>query len=251
MPGLLRVLPVAVPTATAVLSILAAAGWDRARGRDPLSGVGRRAQRYWCGAILRRCGVEVEVRGVPLCRGPVLVAANHVSWLDILVLAREWRLGFLSKSEVARWPGVGPVATALGTLYIERGANHAARGALEAMRVRLAAGGRVVFFPEATTGTGERLLPFRPRLFQAAIDAGVPVQSVAIRYHDRHGQLSAAAPFVGAASMIEHVQGLLASGPIRAEVTVTPAIHPAADGSRTGLARQSAESILSAWEARG
>lgn len=243
MTSVIGLLPLLLRTVAAVVVILAAVGWDRLRRRDPMHGLARRAQRYWCRALLRGCGVEVDVRGVPLQPAPLLVVANHVSWLDILVLASQWRLGFLSKRDVEQWPGVGRVATALGTLYIDRGSNHGANGARAAMAARLATGGRVVFFPEATTGHGESLLPFRPRLFQAAIDTTVSVQPVAIRYLDATGSLSGAAPLVGDVRMIDHVKQLLAHRPIRAFVVVTPAIAVGEVDGRTALARACAAQI--------
>ncbi len=170
--------------------------WDRARNQPLQAGAARRALQLWCRWVCRLLGIRFAIGGEPLLDGPVLVAANHISWLDIPCVAAFWPLGFLSKAEVRGYPLIGPVATALGTLYIERGGPGAAAEAGEHMRRRLVAGRPVLFFPEGTTSDGNTLLPFRPRLFQAAIDAGVPVQPLSIDYLDRNGERSSLAPHV-------------------------------------------------------
>lgn len=188
-----------------ILMILAATGWDRLLKRPLHQGAARRMQVFWCWSICRLLGVRIHVHGVPAVEPPALVVSNHLSWLDILVISTLWPVSFLSKSEVRAWPGIGPVATALGTLYIERGARNASGQANEIMAARLTEGHRVIFFPEGTTSGGGELLPFRPRLYQAALDAGAPVQPLTLSYLNRDGELSDAAPFVNDDPLLRHV----------------------------------------------
>lgn len=187
-----------------------AVAWDRLRGRAPLQGAARRCQRDWCRIFCAVFGIRRQ-RGVSsLTDPPALLAVNHVSWLDIVVLAAEWPVAFLSKSEVARWPVIGGVATGLGTIYIRRGGPSAAREATERMTQRLSEGGYVVFFPEGTTGDGVSLRAFRPRLFQAAIEAGAPVQPLGIAYSYPDGSYCDRVPFTDDSSLAGNVWSLAA-----------------------------------------
>ncbi|HEX2677130.1 MAG TPA: lysophospholipid acyltransferase family protein, partial [Polyangiales bacterium] len=76
--------------------------------------------RLWAREMLRVLGIELRVRGTPAESGPMLLVANHISWLDILVMHASRHCRFVSKSEVERWPLIGTLATGAGTLYIER-----------------------------------------------------------------------------------------------------------------------------------
>jgi 1-acyl-sn-glycerol-3-phosphate acyltransferase len=94
------------------------------------------------------------------------VVANHVSWLDIFALNARKRVYFVSKSEVAGWPGIGWLARATGTVFIERNPARA-REQTEVFEARLFAGHKLLFFPEGTSTDGLRVLPFKTTLFQA------------------------------------------------------------------------------------
>ncbi len=223
-----------------------AVAWDHWRGRDPLRGTARQAQRGWCRLFCRVFGIRLVVGRRPLGAPPALIAANHISWLDIVVLAAHWPVAFLSKSEVARWPIIGGVASGLGTLFLHRGGPTAARDATERMTESLGRGGYVVFFPEGTTGDGQSLRAFRPRLFQAAIDAGTPVQPVAIAYTHRDGHHCPVVPFGADQSLARNVwevagvSGLVA----RAE----PATRIAVEGRRRNeLAQASRAAVADAF----
>ena len=112
--------------------------------------------------------IRVKRLGNPLERPGALVA-NHSSWLDIFALNSCQRLYFVSKSEVARWPGIGLLAKATGTLFIRREAKEAfAQKKLLEQRIKM--GHRLLFFPEGTSTDGMRVLPFKSALFQAFFD---------------------------------------------------------------------------------
>ncbi|WP_200192528.1 1-acyl-sn-glycerol-3-phosphate acyltransferase [Halorhodospira abdelmalekii] len=148
---------------------------------------GRVAAARWSRALLRLLGVRWRVEGAP-CRGALLVA-NHLSWLDIVVLKATVAGSFLSKAELRRWPLVGPVAQRLGTLFIGRGQSGAAERATVEMAQRLREGDAVIFFPEGAITQQLGLMPFRPRLFRAAVDAQTQVQPVALCYGSEAGDL--------------------------------------------------------------
>ncbi len=144
----------------------------------------------WQRLAWRLIGMRVTVIGKP-APPPVLMAANHISWLDIAVLGGITKpLSFVAKAEVASWPVLGLLAKLQRTIFIDRTRRHdAGPVAAEAGR-RVAQGEAVVLFPEGTTGDGNRVLPFRSALFGAAAAAGERlsgVQPVAIAYVGIHG----------------------------------------------------------------
>lgn len=137
--------------------------------------------RLWYRSLLAVMNIHVRLdKTVPMpARG--LIAANHLTWLDIPVLGSVLPTYFLSKAELLSVPLVGWLAKRGGTVFIHRG-RHQLREVREVMQTRLENGHFLTFFPEATTGPGHRLRPFHPRLFSAAIETGLPVIPVAIHY---------------------------------------------------------------------
>lgn len=110
-------------------------------------------------------GLRRAVVGTPM-RHRGAVVANHTSWLDIFSLNAAQRIYFVSKSEVASWPGIGWLAKATGTLFIERNPKHA-RKQTEVFQQRLLDNHRLLFFPEGTSTDGLQVLPFKTTLFQS------------------------------------------------------------------------------------
>ncbi|WP_411745139.1 lysophospholipid acyltransferase family protein [Reinekea sp.] len=115
----------------------------------------------------------------------MLIASNHVSWLDIPVLGSVLPCYFLSKDEVKKIPILGWLATHAGTLFIQRGSGQIEQ-VRKLMQQYLDKNHCLNFFPEATTGDGYSVRQFHPRLFAAAIDGKVPVMPVAIEYKLKH-----------------------------------------------------------------
>ncbi|WP_435104592.1 lysophospholipid acyltransferase family protein [Arhodomonas sp. AD133] len=247
MKRILRVALAGPYTLVGALCIRAAVAFDRRQGRVPPAGLGRRAQRAWCRGMCRLMGVRLQVRGEQPSSGPVLLVANHVSWLDIVCIAALWPVAFLSKSEVRRWPVVGRTASALGTLYIERGRRAAAARAIDVMRERLSAGGRVLFFPEGTTGDGRSVRAFRARLYQAAIDARVPVQAVGLRYVDANGEPVEHLPFTDDQSLITNLWQVAAEPAVDVTLTVGP-VRASVQASRSELAAATRHDVAAALQ---
>lgn len=111
-----------------------------------------------------------------------LICANHISFADIFVLDSVLPSRFVAKAEIARWPLFGAITTGVDTIYIDRGNRRAIVLVAEAMSAALEAGRNVLFFPEGTTGPGDRLLPFHPNLFSSACSCGAEVLPVSLRY---------------------------------------------------------------------
>lgn len=198
--------------------------------------------RWWSMRLMRVLGIEVTVVGAPPSGGHLIVA-NHVSWLDINVMGTCVPTRFVSKSEVRRWPIAGTLAIACGTFFIHRGKG-GSRPLLAQITPFLANGGSVTLYPEGTTTIGEDVLPFHARLFAAAIDAGVPVQPVALRFGPGDGD-ARIAPFVGDDDLVSHVGRLLLNRRLAVTVTFCPPI-PSAGTSREALATAARDHIRAA-----
>jgi 1-acyl-sn-glycerol-3-phosphate acyltransferase len=187
---------------------------------------------------LAAIAVDVERRGArPLLHGPALIVANHVSWLDVQVLGTVAPTRFVAKSEVRGWPGIGDLVARIGTIFLRR------RSCRDAARVKnliaraLVSGDRFAVFPEGTTTDGSRVAPFYAALLQAAVDAAVPVQPVAIRYREIGGARSDAAAFVDDMTFAGSLARVLARPRLVAELTFGAPIY-AADKTRRELAAQ-------------
>lgn len=118
--------------------------------------------------VLALIGVRVRVVGAPAPTRPLLIVANHVSWLDILVLGSRLPLCFVAKSEVARWPGIGLLAKLQRTIFVDRTSRTATGRVAGEMAARMNDGDPVVLFAEGTSSDGNRVLPFRSALIGAA-----------------------------------------------------------------------------------
>lgn len=194
---------------------------------------------WWYG---RACGVlrlRVRTRGRPTPM-PALYAANHVSWLEVLALGSVTPLGFVAKSEVARWPVIGPLAGAAGALFLRRGSARAAARAVSQAITRLAGGDSLCVFPEGTSTSGDEVLPFKASLFEAAAALGCEVQPVAVRYPGAKGRPSVA-PFIGDDDFFPHLLRVLAEDQIVVELSFPSSFH--------GHGRHRSELSAAAWQA--
>jgi 1-acyl-sn-glycerol-3-phosphate acyltransferase len=139
--------------------------------------------------------IRVTVRGTPPTPGhPTLVLANHVSWLDIPVMASLLPLSFIAKHEIADWPVFGFCARLQRCIFLDRSRKSATAEVNAEVAERLAGGDAIVLFPEGTTGDGNRLLPFRSSLVGAARAAlaesaheEIRLQPMAVAYTRRNG----------------------------------------------------------------
>ena len=160
---------------------------------QPLYGVRRpvtpHITQFVCRTAFRVLGMRFIQRGEPM-EGRGAVVANHTSWLDIFALNAAKRIYFVSKSEVAGWPGIGWLARATGTVFIRRDRTEA-RSQTEVFRSRLMAGHKLLFFPEGTSTDGLQVLPFKTTLFEAFFDPAlrdqIAVQPVSVIYHPPQG----------------------------------------------------------------
>lgn len=176
-------------------------------GRDRRGAWALRRVSRW---VLRAVGVRLVVRGGPRS-GPSLVVGNHISWLDVLALSASAPMRMVAKAEVGAWPVVGRAARRTGTLFLQRERLRDLPDVVAAITAALRAGSRVQVFPEATTRCGGALDPFHRAAFQAALDAGVVISPVSIRYLDAADGSTTAPAFLGAEPLLGSVRRVVRS----------------------------------------
>lgn len=208
----------------------------------------------WSGELIALCGVDVRIlheRGAqPAPRA--LIVSNHVSWMDIFVINTLHPCRFVAKSDIRDWPLIGWLCEKTGTIFISRGKLRDVRRIYQGLVASLHAGEHVAFFPEGTTAAQGNILPFHANLFEAAVEAEVPVQPYAVRYVDSSGKLHPAANFIGDMTFVESLLTVLRSGPMTAELILLPPIatHQAshrrelADAARHLIATELGDSLL-------
>jgi 1-acyl-sn-glycerol-3-phosphate acyltransferase len=200
----------------------------------------------WSGQLLGICGVQVEISQAASFLPPrALIVANHISWLDIFVINTLQPCRFVAKSDIRSWPLLGWLSQQAGTVFLTRGERRDVRRIFKDLVASIHAGERVAFFPEGTTGAQGEVLPFHANLFEAAIDAKVPVQPYALRYVDACGTHHPAVEFVGDTSFLQSLVAVLKAGPITAQLLLLAPIET--DGAhRRELAATSRQAVAQA-----
>jgi len=206
--------------------------------------------RAWSIAVCRILRIRVDVVGDPPPAGRRLVACNHLGYADIPVLGSVLPAAFVSKAEVARWPVIGFLASAAGTVFVDREDRAAAGGFVEEMRRRIVNGGNLLVFAEGTSSRGESVLPFKSAPFAAvAGEPGTCVLPVRLDLVEIDGMPAAGALrdsvcWHGDALFVPHFLRLLAFKEIRYRVVIGTPI-PCAGAGRKRLALAARERVVS------
>lgn len=192
----------------------------------------------------------------PAPERPLLVLANHSSWLDITVISTLMPVSFIAKSEVGTWPVFGSFARLQRSIFIDRTRRQATAGANRAIAERLAEGDAIVLFAEGTTNDGHRLLPFRSALVGAARDAivhaghdrHVVIQPLSVAYPRRGGLPVARAerPAIawhGDMDLVPHLAAIIAGPPIDAVVVWGEPIAFDRDSDRKAVTRRAEDCV--------
>jgi 1-acyl-sn-glycerol-3-phosphate acyltransferase len=187
-------------------------------------------QRRYCRLMLRCLGVRITVSGGPIrnLQG-VLVVSGHVSWVDIFTIGSVMPGRFVAKSELIDWPGLGLLARLMKVIPIERANLRRLPDVVGTVADRLRAGQTVVSFPEGTTYCGLAYGRFRPAMFQAAVDAGRPVQPLRLTYLHRDGRPSTVAAYVGDDTLLASIRRLISAKRTVARVHVESLQLPGTD----------------------
>lgn len=197
--------------------------------------------RAWSWLLMKAFGITVRGVGTPL-PGATLFVANHVSWVDIVVLHSQRMMGFVAKREIADWPLIGWMAGRAETIFHQRGSQESLGGVIAQMRERLAHGHSVGAFPEGGTRGGRTLGPFHARIFSAAVEAGAPVQPVALRY-GAAGAAQTRVAFRPGENFLQNFLRVLGDPPCVADVVFLEPILPGTAEGRRRIADAARERI--------
>ena len=189
--------------------------------------------RRWHATVARILGIRVVVHGTPP-RGSFMLVSNHLSYLDVSLLGGLIETLFVAKADVRDWPGLGPLASSTGTLFIDRASRRDAVRVTTQLRELVHGGRAVVVFPEGTSTEGKELLPFNTPLFEAAAGDGLPLWYAAIHYAQPE------VPWFDNAPFGSHLWKVLQLPRIDARVSFG---GPMAPGDRKSLARAARDSI--------
>lgn len=233
------------------------AGWILTRplawvapGTDPA------LQRIWIGSWAKTAlwilGVETRYEGpLPERNGtrneePYFMVANHLSYIDILVLLARLDARFLAKSEIAGWPVLGLLARSTGTLFVDRSRKRDLTRVIGEVKAVLGRGTGVIVFPEGTSTDGSQVERFKPSLFEVPVETGVPVRVAALHYESPLGPKPAweAVCWWGDADFGPHFLTFLSQPRTIATVTFSPELLRAPVATQSGETQPGARKAL-------
>lgn len=194
--------------------------------------------RRWFRALLGAFGVRLRLVGPVFQATPgrgVLVVSNHVSWLDELAIDAVQPIRMVAKRDIRDWPVLGRLITAARTVYLDRERLSLLPGTVAELTAALREGAAVGVHAEGTTWCGVASGRYRPALFQAALDAGVPVRPVVLRYL-QEGVASTRPAFVGSDTLVDSVRRVLRARRLVVEVHVLDEVAPGRAADRRALA---------------
>jgi lyso-ornithine lipid O-acyltransferase len=208
----------------------------------------RRLPMHYHRMVLRILGVRVQTKGETLKQGPMIFVANHVSWLDIVILSSIAPLSFIAKNDVNRWPFFGSLARLQHTVFVDRERRITTGSSRDEIRERLAAGDLLVLFPEGTSGDGASVLSFKSAFFAAAEDSSIQVQPISVVYTGHRNlpmtrRLRPHYAWYGDMELPSHLWSALAQGPVEITLTCHAPLSLAQFGNRKALARHTEETI--------
>jgi len=183
--------------------------------------------RFWCKRLLSIFEISVEVTGLETYlanQKKYLMVANHISWMDIIVIQSIKPCIFVAKSDVASWPLFGWVAQMTGTIFIKRDKISDIKKALKKMKRRLIKRS-VCIFPEGTSTNGRYLLPFKSNLFQSSIDTQKSILPLCLRYEQKNIYTDKTA-FVDDMSLLDSIIKIKQEKDIRVVVEILQPIRP-------------------------
>lgn len=206
----------------------------------------------WCQHVLALLQVRLDIANASRTMNahtPQLLVANHVSWLDVLVIQALQPCVFVAKSEVSQWPLVGSLAKACGVVFVDRSSSSAARKMVDDVASALHHGYGVAGFPEGTSSEGHGVSLFHANLFEAAIHRDVEVLPLALRYtHTTTGTLCTKAAFVGEIGFIASLHQVMSIRDVSVRVQIGHPLSPQGHSRRT-LAHLSHRSVVHQLEA--
>lgn len=208
--------------------------------------------KIWSQRTLEILGIQVRhesaLTHIEQSEVPLMLVANHVSWVDALIIQSIQPSIFVAKSEVKHWPIVGSIATACGVVFVDRGSPSSARRMVDDVSSALHHGYCVAGFPEGTSSEGSSVSLFHANLFEAAINHHIQIQPLAIRYtNPSTGALCLKAAFIGDIGFVQSLHQVIVATGIHAKVHAGEMLSPQGHSRRT-LAHLSHKSVSSQLE---
>lgn len=198
----------------------------------------------WSQQLLKIFKLRLKVSHAELLpkNGGYLIAANHVSWIDIASIHSFMPCRFVAKSEVADWPVFGWMAEQVGTVFIRRDNKRHGKEIAKQLE-ELLPNEPICIFPEGTSTAGDQVLPFRPNLFESAAQTQVKTFPMTIRYLNQDHQYSDATAFIGEMTLVDSITKMLRAKSITVELIFAPS--PAINLDRKALAQYCEEQVRS------
>jgi 1-acyl-sn-glycerol-3-phosphate acyltransferase len=179
----------------------------------------------------------------------MLFVANHVSWMDILIINACRRVRFVAKAEVRQWPLVGWMAARTGTVFLKRTSPRELARVTKSVATFLRRGDCIALFPEGTTTDGTSVQTYHSGLFESAIAAETLIWPVGISYRRLDGSLDADIAFVGSQSLVSSILNVLARPATRAQLSFATPVESSAGNRRamTAWCHQAIEQSLAGY----
>lgn len=208
----------------------------------------RKLPHIWHLVGTRMLGIRIHQIGQPSSERPLLITANHASWVDITVVGSLMPLSFIAKSEVKGWPVFGLLARLQRTVFVNRTRRSETGKTTNEIATRMNEGDAMVLFAEGTSNDGNYVLPFRSALLGAATRAQgdasqVWVQPLTLIYHSLHGvpmgrQFRPGVAWYGDMELADHLWGVFTRGPMDVVAVWGEPVLATAATDRKALGRQ-------------
>ncbi|MBY0249212.1 MAG: 1-acyl-sn-glycerol-3-phosphate acyltransferase [Nitrospiraceae bacterium] len=188
----------------------------------------------WCRTVLDILDIRMTMQGQtpPGRTQSVLFVANHVSWMDILLLNACQRVRFVAKEEVRSWPLIGWIAFRTGTLFLKRTSTHQLARVMKSTAASLRRGDCIAIFPEGTTTDGSSVHAFHSGLFESAIEAKALVWPIGISYRRLDGALDTDIAFLGSESLVSSILNVLSRPTTHARLSFSSPVDSSAGDRR-------------------
>ena len=204
-----------------------------------------RVMRLWGQMSCLLLNIRIEREGCPIrANQGALIVANHIGAVDILVVAACFKIFFVSNSDIASWPIIGPLNRLGGTIFIDRSQRTKVLGMVQELADRLRSGFSVLVFPEGGITTGHQIGSFKSSAFEAVVQAKCSVVPILIRYYDA-GEPSVLS-WPDDMTFLEHMTNILRHPRLDVHVCVLPAVEGEPD--RRAFAEKSWKLISDKFE---
>ncbi|WP_235914869.1 lysophospholipid acyltransferase family protein [Pelistega ratti] len=184
--------------------------------------------RYWSYYLMKMTGVHIQQEGKPILDAPVMLVANHVSWIDIFIINSQRATSFIAKAEIRQWPVIGWLVGAVGTIFIQRGSKSDVVTINASMKAHFDQNTCIGLFPEGTTSDGLSILHMYSGLLEGAMNARVPIQPVALLFYYQQ-QRSGRVAFIGEQTLLANMWVLLSSKNVGVTVRFLPPVTKAGE----------------------